>query len=168
MSHGSAPPTGGTMEAMLALVAFISNPRYIDRVKELQAAQEGYDESYEQNTRRYNEAEASIRKLEEAKAALEADQEEFETLKRGHEESAARLMEELVTRENALKDGERKLAADKEEFLYSSAEKSNELLHRETALKEREANVNSRDIASVALQQSLNKRLAKLKAAMGE
>jgi hypothetical protein len=160
---GAASPL--TMEALLALAEFVKHPEYIDRIKELQAAQIASD----------NAAMVAAKELSDAKAALatlDTKTSKFKSDQLATAEQNQRTHDALVAREVAVTAREQALTqtmtlrAEQMAQQASEAEARGKALDdRDDAMNLREAQVKQREDAVTAREQRVDRKEALIKQA---
>jgi peptidoglycan hydrolase CwlO-like protein len=163
ISAGAASPL--TMEALVQLADFIRHPEYIDRIRELQAAQRAHDQAAQSAIDEQNA-------VNEAKHKLEVELREFETNKfttfdraakaasdlKAKEAGIVSLSNDLIRQKNDMNAAQTDLNKRIKEHESSASAKTVELKARETAIKKRED-----ELAS--WEARINRRLAKMREA---
>jgi hypothetical protein len=161
-----SPGTGSaTIESLLQLADFIRHPEYIDRVRELQAAQQAHDSAAQ-------EARDRLAELNSAQHKLETERREFEAAKSAAFQQAAKAASDLKMRETALTAAEHDFK-QRENTSTSRLETAWNIFHaREEKnnqwsvdLHKREAAVKKREEEMASLESRINRRLAKMREA---
>jgi hypothetical protein len=160
---GAASPL--TMEALLALAEFVQHPEYIDRVKELQAAQVASD----------NSAMAAAKELAAVKVklnVLDSETAKWRVDKAATDEQNQRTHDALVAREVAVTAREKALAQTMKDHAEQMAQEAAEatarskvLDDRNDAINLREAQVKQREDAVTAREQRVDRKEALMKQA---
>lgn len=164
MSTISAPPGSViTMEALIKLIEFISNPRYIDRIKELQAAQQAADDSAAEYAKQYGIAISAIKNLENCRRDYAEQVRNFETEKEAHRIAQSALDAAHQKRAAELDTMETDLLARIGEDENNSRLKSNELDDREEEVARREKEVTDREFEVARRESKVNHKLQKLR-----
>jgi ribonuclease Y len=153
-----APPslpttTGGVAEALLSLAAFVQKPEHVDRVRELQAAEQAANEARAAADQEQNHARNLLAHQRELQAELDA-------ATAAHLETVTKTKESITARELAVQKAEADLAARKREFDAEHAFQIGDHTKRSNALATRQLNVEQRERELSAREAALAQREA--------
>jgi hypothetical protein len=150
---GAASPL--TMEALLALADFVQHPEYIDRIKELQAAQVASDNSV-------MAAAKELAAVKAAQAVLDTETAKFKADQLATAEQNQRTHDALVAREAAVTAREQALAQTMKDHADQMAQEASEMTARGKALDDRNDAMNLREAQVKQLEDAVAAREAKM------
>jgi chromosome segregation ATPase len=161
-----SPGTGSaTIESLLQLADFIRHPEYIDRVRELQAAQQAHDSAAEA-------AREAAKIVAVAQSKLETERREFEAAKSAAFQQAAKAAADLKLKETEVVSLSNELIRQKNDFNAAQADLAKRIKEHESSasaktveLKARETAVKKREDEMASLESRINRRLAKMREA---
>jgi chromosome segregation ATPase len=162
---GSAVASTLTMDGLLALADFVKNPQYIDRIRELQAAQVAHDHAAAEAAAQFKQASEAQTKLDAEIAAHKDAMAEKSNMQAAVKSELTTRSADLTKREADLKRKEDELSARVDTNARTYAASKATLDETAKRLNQLSADLDKRKTDLDKRAADLDRRLAKLREA---